>query len=257
VKSKLTILLITLFLSAGYASNLANPASPLPAANILLGASYHLGGYSLTNLEIPAMFKRFHGRIDYAPVNYVSLGIDLGATQIEVDKYVTGTDSVDEFHGDYGFSGGAHLKLSTPSILKKTVSFFTIGQATMFSSKNDDGAKYGGYDGTGVIGIQVKIPGFGFISIGPMVYLIEGDAEGTDNKSEFYSNTNNVRGWIAVDYHLKGPELSKGNAYISFEFSASPKADYSSRIPVQEFSFSVSLGYISGKLYGVTDKQPR
>jgi hypothetical protein len=240
----------------GYSSNLANPASALPAANVLFGASYNLGGYTLTNLNIPAMFNRIHGRIEYAPINYLNIGIDLGATQIDVDRYVSSGDTIELFHGKYGFSGGAHLKLSTPAILKKTMSFFTIGQATTFSSENDDGAKYGGIDGAGVIGLQFHIPNFGYISVGPMIYLIQGDAQGSDGKNGYYSNSNNVRGWIAVDYILKGNELSKGNAYLSVEFSASPKANYSRRIPIQEFSISVSLGYISGKIYGV-DKEPR
>jgi hypothetical protein len=256
VKSKFKTLTLLSLCTIGYASNLANPASALPAANLLVGASYNVGGYTLTNLNIPAMFNRFHGRIEYAPITYLNIGIDLGATQIDVDRYVSSGDTIDLFHGNYGFSGGAHLKLSTPLILKKTISFFAIGQATSFSSKNDGGAEYGGLDGAGVIGLQFRIPNFGFISVGPMVYMIEGDAQGADGKKEFYSNSNNVRGWMAIDYYLKGNELSKGNAYLSVEFSASPKANYSSRIPIQEFSISVSLGYISGKIYGV-DKEPR
>lgn len=256
MKSKFITLALLGLYTLGYSSNLANPAAALPTANILIGTSYNVGGYTLTNLNIPAMFNRFHGRIDYAPITYLNIGIDLGATQIDVDRYVSSSDTIKLFHGKYGFSGGAHLKLSTPSIVKKTISFFTIGQATTFSSENDNGAKYGGIDGAGVIGLQFRIPKFGFISIGPMVYVIQGDAQGTDGKKEYYSNNNNVRGWIAIDYYLKGNELSKGNAYLSFEFSASPKANYSSRIPIQEFSVSVSLGYISGKIYGV-DKEPR
>lgn len=251
----ITLTLLSLY-TLGYPSNLANPASALPAANLLIGASYNAGGYTLTNLNIPAMFNRFHGRIEYAPITYLNFGIDLGATQIDVDRYVSQNDTIELFHGKYGFSGGAHLKLSTPSILKKTMSFFTIGQATTFSSENNNGAKYGGFDGAGVIGLQFRIPNFGFISVGPMVYVIEGDAQGADGKNEYYSNSNNVRGWIAIDYYLKDNVLSKGNAYISVEFSASPGANYSSRIPIQEFSISVSLGYISGKIYGV-DKEPR
>ena len=256
MKSKFTNLILLGLCALGYSSNLANPASALPAANVLVGASYNAGGYSLTNLNIPALFNRFHGRIEYAPLNCINIGIDLGATQIDVDRYVSSSDTIQLFHGKYGFSGGAHLKLSTPLMFKKTMSLFTIGQATTFTSENDFGATYGGIDGAGVIGLQFRIPNFGFISIGPLLYVIQGEAKGTDGKSTYYSNGNNVRGWIAFDYYLKGNDLSKGNAYLSVEFSASPKANYSSRILIQEFSVSVSLGYISGKIYGV-DKEPR
>jgi hypothetical protein len=256
---KIKLLAIILMLSVAQfanASNLANPASALPTANILLGASYHLGGYSLTNLEVPSMFNRFHGRIDFAPADFVSFGVDLGTIQIDVDRYTTGTDTVSLFHGNYGFSGGAHLKLSSPLFLRKMISVFTIAQGTMFSSENSNKVSYGGYDGCGVVGLQIRIPKFGFVSIGPMVYVIEGEAKGVDNTKGFYSNVNNLRGWIAIDYHLKSTELTKGSAYISLEFSASPSANTSDRIPIQDFSFSISIGFISGKMYG-EDKQPR
>ena len=256
MKSIIFLNLVVCLSWSAFSSNLANPASPLPKANVLIGASYHLGGYTLTNLEIPAMFNRFHGRVDYAPVTWFSLGVDVGATQIEVDRYISARDTIDLFHGEYGFSGGAHLKLSTPAILKKTLSLFTIGQGTTFSSKNDRGAMYGGYDGCAVVGLQFRIPNFGYISAGPMVYLIEGDAEGSDGRNSTYSNVNNIRGWIAIDYIMKSIELTKGNPYISVEFSCTPDASYSKRIPIQEFSLSVSIGYISGKLYG-NNKEPR
>lgn len=252
----LTLIAMSGIVSFAHASNLANPASALPAANILLGASYHLGGYSLTNLEVPSMFNRFHGRIDFAPLDFVSFGVDLGTIQIDVDRYTTGTDTVNLFHGNYGFSGGAHLKLSSPSFLKKMISVFMITQGTMFSSENSNKVSYGGYDGCGVVGLQIRIPKFGFVSIGPMAYVIEGEAQGSDKAREFYSNVNNLRGWIAIDYHLKSTELTKGSAYISLEFSASPAASMSDRIPIQDFSFSISIGFISGKMYG-EDKQPR
>lgn len=255
MKSKIFFAVLSFSVSV-FSSNLANPAAAIPTANMLIGASYHLGGYTLTNLNLPAIFNRFHGRVDYAPISYINLGADVGVTQIEVDKYISQTDTIEMFHGNYGFSGGAHLKLSTPFIAKKTLSFFTIGQATTFNSKNSNSAAYGGIDGTGVIGFQVHIPNFGYIAAGPMIYLIEGDLKGSDGQKVTFSNSNNVRGWLAIDYYLKGNDLSKGNAYLSVEFSVSPKADYSSRIPVQEFSLSVSLGYISGKLYGI-EKEPR
>lgn len=255
MKSKLLLVILCFFISA-FSSNIANPAVAIPAANMLIGASYHLGGYTLTNLNLPSIFNRFHGRVDYAPIFYVNIGVDLGATQIEVDRYISKTDTIDMFHGNYGFSGGAHLKLSTPFFAKKTLSFFTIGQATTFNSKNYNNAAYGGIDGTGVIGFQVHIPNFGFVSAGPMVYLIEGETKSSDGQKGAFSNSNNVRGWLAIDYYLKGNDISKENAYISVEFSVSPNVNYSGRIPIQEFSLSVSLGYISGKLYGI-EKEPR
>lgn len=228
-------------------SNLANPAITLPDGRMAIGASYHIGGYSLTNDSIPALFNRIHGRVEFGPIKYITIGIDAGVTQIEVDRY---TDTTAVFHGKYGFSGGAHLKLSTPTFARQYLSVIAIAQATMFNSTNKFSAAYGGKDGCGAIGIQAHIPGFGYISVGPMVYLIQGTNKSYDGKTGFYSNTDNIRGWCAIDYFPKMKDVSSNKPYISLEFSASPSATYSQRIPLQGFSVSISIGSITKRLYG-------
>ena len=231
-----------------HASNLANPAVILPEARIAIGASYHLGGYSLTNQEIPSLFNRIHGRVEYGPFKYLTIGLDAGATQVDVDGI---GDTMPAFHGKFGFSGGGHLKLSTPSFFKQYLSVIAIAQATIFSSENEFSASYSGKDGTGVVGLQAYIPGFGYITAGPWVYIIQGTNKGFDGKSGFYSNTDNIRGWVAIDFFPKMGEVTSNKPYISLEVSISPKATYSDRIPVQAFSVSLSVGAISRRLYGV------
>lgn len=237
------------FLSLGIseAANLANPANSFPEARLAIGASYHLGGYTLTNQELPSMFNRLHARVSYSPLKYVSFGIDGGTIQIDVER---SNDSAATFHGNFGYSGGGHLKLATPSFFKQKLSVVALAQGTIFKSANKFDAEYAGKDATGAVGIQVHIPGFGFITAGPWVYLIQGENKSYNGSTSFYSNTNNVRGWLAVDYFPKMKEISNNKPYISFEFSISPKADYSKRVPVQEFSFSISIGSITNRLYG-------
>jgi hypothetical protein len=245
----LTLLLVSI--GAPYASNLANPAVTLPEARISIGASYYLGGYSLTNLEVPSLFNRIHGRLDYGPFKYVTLGIDLGATQIEVDKFAIDEDTIPVFHGKYGFSGGAHLKVATPPFLKRRLALIAIGQATIFNSENQNiKTGYNGKDGTGIIGIQLHVPGFGYISAGPWVYLIQGESKSYDGTTSFFSNTDNIRGWLSIDYFPKITTLSTNKPYFSFEFSISPNASASKRLPFQEISASISIGSITKRLYG-------
>jgi hypothetical protein len=232
---------------AAAASNLANPAITLPEARMAVGVSYHIGGYSLTNDSIPALFNRIHGRVEFGPIKYLTLGIDAGVTQIEVDRY---SDTAAVFHGKFGFSGGAHLKLASPPFAREYLTVIAIAQATMFNSVNKFSAAYGGKDGCGVVGIQVHLPGFGYLSIGPQVYLIQGTGKSYNGESGFYSNTDNIRGWCAIDYFPKMKDGSNGKPYVSLEFSASPSATYSKRIPVQGFSVSVSIGSITKRLYG-------
>jgi hypothetical protein len=229
-------------------ANLANPTITLPEARVAVGASYHLGGYTLYNLEVPSLFNRIHGRVEYGPFKYLTLGIDLGTTKIDVD-----TDSL--FQGKFGFSGGGHLKIATPRFAKQYLSVIVIGQATIFNSVNSHspayaGKAYAGKDGTGALGLQVHIPGFGYITAGPWVYLIQGTNTSYTGQEAFYSNTDNIRGWLAIDFFPKMKEIGNNKPYISLEVSISPKATYSERIPVQAFSVSISVGSVTGRLYG-------
>jgi len=245
------ILLIVLSIAAlSMASNMANPAAAIPEARVAVGASYHLGGYTLTNEEIPAIFNRLHARVHYAPSSLLGFGIDLGTAQIDVDKSGSGSESIPLFHGKFGFSGGAHLRVSSPFFLKEHISLMGIGQATYFSSENKHGASYSGFDGSGAVGVQFHIPGFGYISAGPLVYIIQGSNKHYTGGTDFFSNANNLRGWISIDFFPKMKDLFSNKAYVSLEFSASPLINASSRIPVQEFSISLSIGSVTGRLYG-------
>ncbi|HLV33098.1 MAG TPA: hypothetical protein VKY57_16135 [Chitinispirillaceae bacterium] len=247
-------LLIFLFLAATVsvdASNLANPAVAFPKARISVGGAYHLGGYTITNKEIAAIFNRFTARIEYTPLSFLGIGLNLGATQIEVDRYITGLDTVAVFHGKYGFTGGAHLKISSPLFFNDLFRITSIVQATMFSSKSRFDAHYRGYDGTGIIGIQAYIPKFGYITAGPQLYLIHGYNKSYNGKENFYSNINNLRGWISVDYIPRINEIKENKFFISLEFSASPAINYTKKVPIQEYSISVSIGSITKQLYGI------
>lgn len=238
-----------MIVSAVNASNLANPTVVFPKARISIGGSYHLGGYTITNKDIAAIFNRFAVRAGYTPLSFLSFGLDLGTTQIDVDRY--GPDTMEVFHGKYGFSGGAHLKFSSPEFLNNLLRITAIVQATMFSSENKFNAHYRGYDGTGVIGIQAHIPKFGYVTAGPLLYLIHGYNKSYDGKENFYSNSNNIRGWISIDYIPRINEIVQNKFYISLEFSASPSINYDKRIPIQEYSISISIGSITQQLYGV------
>lgn len=244
-------LLLFLLVHENVASNLANPAITLPEARIAIGASYHLGGYALSNREVPSLFNRIHARVEYSPIKYLTFGFDGGTMQIEVDKYVSGRDTIPVFHGKYGYSGGGHIKLATPPFLNNRISFIAIAQATMFNSENGEVlAGYKGKDGTGAIGVQFHLPGFGYVSAGPLAYIIKGENSSFNGSKSTYSNVDNIRGWLAIDYFPKVAELSKNKPYISFEFSISPSATVSERLPFQAISASISIGSITRRLYG-------
>ena len=169
---------------------------------------------------------------------------------MEVAGDTTAADTFGIFHGGYGFSGGGHLKLGTPFFFNNVMCGIGIFQGGIFSSQNSAGTTYRGTDACGGLGLQFHVPSFGYITIGSQAYLILGKTTDFSGKQGYYSNVNNVRGWLAIDYFP--PELPSSNNlfYLSFEMSVSPKARFNARAPVQEISFSVSIGSITPRLYG-------
>jgi hypothetical protein len=237
------------------ASNLANPLAPLPPARVAIGVSYHLGGHTITQRRIPALLNRFNGRATYAPFSFLSFGVDLGATRMDVAADTTAGDTVGLFHGDYRFSAGGHLKLSSP-LFRDRLGVVGIARATTFSSGNDYDALYGGIDGNGALGLLVHIPGFGYAAAGPKLYLIRGENTSHDGTQNTYANVNNLRGWLAVDYFPRVSEKMKNRPYLSFEIALSPEAAVDRRAPIQEFSFSLTFGTVTPRLYGEVSEVP-
>jgi hypothetical protein len=244
------LIFVLCVLSIAQGANLANPAMTIRAARTSLGLSYHLGGYTLTNKAVPSLFNRIAGRFAFAPIEYVTIGIDGGATKVDVASYSDSSIAVGTFQGKFGFSAGGQLKGRSPLLFNEMVGVLGIVNATYFSSTNDNNVKYKGYDGSGVIALVVRIPTFGYIAAGPMVYLIEGTNQSYDGKERPYSNINNIRGWVGVDYILPTKEALSRESYLSFELSISPDVTINGAAPIQEISFSISVGWISNRLYG-------
>jgi hypothetical protein len=246
-----TVLVVCAFFSLSTGANLADPAVILPVARVALGASYDLGGHTITNDSVPALMNRFHGSLSWSPFTFLNIGIDAGVTQMDVAGDTTTRDSIGLFHGDYGFSGGLHLKLGTHFFHDDLVRIIGIGQVAYFSSKNKEGALYSGKDGAGVVGLQFHIPHFGYVTAGPQLYLIMGENKSYNSTAKHkYSNINNLRGWLAIDYFPQEKSLSSNKLFVSIEMSVAPKITFDKRAPLQECGFSISFGSITKRLYG-------
>jgi len=252
-KSMITVCFVILCLTAAsFGANLANPAAQTGEARLAFGATYFVNGSTISNEKIPLMMNRAGARASFSPVKYVSIGLDLSAVQISVDQFEGPYDIVPIFEGNYGLSYGGALKLTSPFLFNNSVAFIAIANGNFFRSENKLGAYYGGKDGSAVLGVQVRVPNFGFISAGPHFYYIEGENRSYHRIKGTYSNINNLRGWIAFDYLPQVIALNEMvQPYLSLEFSMSPKINSSSRIRVQEFSVAISMGTISQRLYGM------
>ncbi len=232
------------------ASNLADPAVLIPPARFAIGASYDLGGFAITNDSVPCLLNRFEARVAFSPCSFSNFGSDAGAAQMEVAGDTTSIDTIGIFHGKYAFCGGGHLKLGTPFFFNDLASAVGILHGSYFSSQNSAGTLYKGVDADGGVGLQFHIHDFGYITAGSSVYLIFGKNKSYSGQEGKYSNINNVRGWLAIDYFPAAAASSKNLMYISLELTASPKATFNGRAPIQEMSVSVSIGSITRKLYG-------
>jgi len=253
--NKKTIVLIFSILTlaaAAFAANLANPATQVSDARMSFGVSYYIGGADITDYEIPMMMNRVCGRVSYAPIRYVNFGLDFGTTQISVDKYsLNDRDTVPVFEGRFGGVIGGHLKLTSP-YFGEYVALLGIGNVNYFRSTNKPGAFYGGVDVAVAAGAQLRIPNIGYLSAGPQIYYIAGENKAFNSKEKGkYSPVNNVRAFIAFDYFPEDAFIMWDHKpYVSIEFTASPKINGSKRAPIREFSFSVSIGAITQRLYG-------
>jgi hypothetical protein len=232
------------------AVNLANPAAALPTARALVGVSYDLGFYTITNREIPCLMNRVHARAAFSPISYFNIGVDLGASQMDVASDTSTSDTLGLFHGKMGFSGGANVKLTSPFFVKNLLAVVGIAEATYFNSTNENNAAYGGIDGAGGLGAQFHIPGFGFVTAGCQVYLIMGSCTGYDGVTAKYYNSNNVRGWLAIDYFPRFKIGGESHPYISVELTVGPGFAYNDRTAFRDFGFSIAIGTFTKRLYG-------
>jgi hypothetical protein len=246
---------LTLLCGTVHGSNIANPGGMIPPGRLYVGASYHVGGFTITDSSLGCIMNRFHARVGYSPLQYLNFGIDLGVSQMDVDSVTIfeGADSSHyvTFQGKYGFSGAVHLKAATPRLFNDMVALFGAAQATMFTSENDEGAYYSGIDGAGVLGLQVKVPRFGFVSIGAKMYYIEGSNKSYNSSEEKgYSNSDNLQAWLAVDFIPPFKGQLKGMPYFSAEMTLVPGVTMGGSVPIQGVSFSLAIGWVSPRLYG-------
>lgn len=248
---QLLILLAFTIISISRAANLADPAVILPVARVAIAGSYDLGGYTITNDSVPCIMNRFHGSLTWSPFSFLNIGIDAGASQMDVSGDTTSKDSIGIFHGTYGVSGGAHIKIGSQFFYDDLFRVIGIGQVTYFNTKNKEGALYSGKDGAGMLGLQFHVPHFGYVSAGPQIYLILGENKSYNTVVKHtYSNINNLRGWLAIDYFPSEKGQSGNKLFFSLEITLSPKIAFDKRAPLQECGFSISFGSITKRLYG-------
>ena len=108
---------IALACGTAHAANLADPAVLIPPARLSIGASYDLGGNSITNGTVPSIMNRVQARLSYSPFSFLNFGIDGGTTQMDVAGDTTATDTFGVFHGGYGLSGEFdHLLVFAPGL---------------------------------------------------------------------------------------------------------------------------------------------
>jgi hypothetical protein len=241
--------IILCFFNVG-ALNLAAPAALIPVARMAVSASYDVGGYTISNDSVASVMNRFQGNVTFAPLSFLNIGLSGGVSRMFVAGDTSHSDTIGSFKGDFGFSGGIHLTTGTRFFYNDLFRIIGVGKATFFSSSDKTGVSYGGSDGACAVGLQFHVPRFGYVTFGPEVYLISGKNKGYDGQEHRYSNINNVRGWLAIDFFPRDKSFSTNKYFLSLEVSLSPKADFNKEASLQEIRFSVGFGSITKRLYG-------
>jgi hypothetical protein len=241
---------LLLVAASGHASNLGSPSTLIPTARLALSASYDAGGYPISNNSVPCMMNRFEGGCTFAPLSFLNLGVNAGACRVDVAGDTSVADTVGIFNGGYGFSAGMHVVLGSGFFYNDLFRFIGIAKGTYFSSKDANEVVYKGFDAAAVVGFQFRIPRFGFISLGPELYLIEGKNKDYLGRNDDYSNTSNLRGWLSVDFFPKEKIASDNKLFISLEAAFTPNVEFNKRAPMQEIRLSVGVGAITKRLYG-------
>lgn len=242
-----SLLVLCVFLVPLSAATLVNPLAPFPGPRVAVGFGYHLDGISIGDRAVPAIINRIAARTSFSPVEFVNIGLEGGAAQMEVASDSSIYPALPVFHGNYKFSYAGSLKLSTP-LLKETAGLFGVVKGGHFGSEDSKKAGYSCYDATGVVGLLFHIPRFGYAAIGPRLYYIKGEAENSDGTKHNFNNVNNMQGWAAVEWF---PKTSSGSIpYITAEISFGPKVSFGDRTPVNEFSFSIGIGAVTKRLSG-------
>lgn len=239
------ILLLLSQLSIVNALNLASPLAPIPEGRFTFSASYDLNGITITNREIPAIMNRIMGTFTISTTEFFNFGIDLGVSQMDV---ASDSNDVSLYHGKYGFTSGANIKVSTPRA-KDIIGVVGLAKGTWFMTSEDKGERYyRGLDIAAAAGPLFHIPNFGYVAFGPKIYYIHGK---NDYSASNFHNVNNLRGWIAIEYFPKMKNESKYLPFLTIESSISPETKINGRrAPVIEFSASITFGAVSSKVFG-------
>jgi hypothetical protein len=180
-----------------------------------VGLEYYgaMRGQLITSALVPS-----HERIQlmylcYAPVEYVQIGIGLGA-----DRFFTDIYNARRFEGRYGFSPAISLTGNSPAFLMKALRLALNIDFLYLNSVDKFDYKYSGAILDPSLGLLAYAGKFVEVELGGQGHLIAGRmTDKSANTTAAFSNEQNVRGYLAVT--LASPK----GAYVQLHFDASPK----------------------------------
>jgi hypothetical protein len=272
---------LTLFLFAlsSWAIGVSFPTAPVPTARFATGVSYdYYGGYMsykesplfLTE-DIPFNMHGIVAFVTFAPVTFINLGFDMGIRDVNAFYAEELYNMADNLTGQFGFSGGAHLKFATP-YFGDVFGIIAVGKwQSFYSEGNSDNTKW--YYGdipvnwsnsgdiiTGAGGFSFHVKNFGYISFGAKYLDIYGEVKVSPAVIEKtkWSNDPMLGGWISADYFPR-TNIKNYIPFLSFEVGFFPdsKAFTGGNPVLKNASFSVTIGGITNPLYGNSDKNWR
>jgi hypothetical protein len=223
----------------GFAFTLLTPlmASALPTEDMgprSLGVGYQFlaRGQNITESKIPAQEIMHSLELNYAPIEYVAVGIGLGLTQWSTERFES-----HRFQGNYGFSPSAHVDGYSPFLAK--VLRVTGGyEGQYYTSRNDAGYRYTNLVHSPYLGLSVTPLVFLETSVGVRGHFIMGSRKPSSTaEATEYANVEPVRAYFSLT--IKTPFE---NAFLTLDADASPELETDWSNGPQEASVGLTFG---------------
>jgi len=251
-KSSVLVALIATVFSWG--GGIAYPLTSVPTARFATALSYDMYGGYLYKSSIPnaaTTLQGFNASFTYSPITYINFGFDAGERSVKILTY----DDQYKFDGNIGFAGGAHAKFATP-YFNDLLGGVAFVRALWFSSEDKYEIYYGGMDFTTAGGLSFHVKNFGYISFGAKYFEIVGKNGGVPGSAGgTWSNDEVLGGWVSFDMFPRLFER-KYIPFFSIELALFPGADaFDGAKPlIKNASFGITIGAITNRLYGNSDK---
>ncbi len=226
------------------------PGSPMTEFGpnqMALGVYLEQSGQNVFAENVPSFLNTTGVNLDYAPLQYLQLGVFGGGGTFDNDIQKTSESkpNIQRFESGFMWQGGVSTKLATPRFIKNSTRLVTYGSANYFSATSSKSSVYVAKSFVYEVGGSVQIlvhPKFNLV-LGGEFMAFDGTHTNDKGKESAFSNVpeDQFRGLIGFEYYVMG----KNKSYISVALRPSQNFGWEDKHGFTGAALSISLGAIS------------